>query len=69
MYLTLIYLFFPETKRLSIEEVSVIFDTGRLGNVDAVRAEFASERKNEGSVSEPTHVEKPQDSSIEEKGM
>lgn len=39
-YLALILLFFPETRRLSIEEVSLIFDTGRLGNASAVTAEL-----------------------------
>ncbi|KAK5728536.1 hypothetical protein LTR15_001672 [Elasticomyces elasticus] len=44
-YLTLIYFFFPETRRLSIEEVSVIFDTGRLGNAGAAAAEFQQDDK------------------------
>jgi hypothetical protein len=40
MYLVLIYFFFPETRRLTIEEVSVIFDTGRLGNASAAAQTF-----------------------------
>jgi hypothetical protein len=31
MYLVLIWFFFPETRRLTIEEVSFVFDTGRMG--------------------------------------
>lgn len=38
-------MFFPETRRLTIEEVSVIFDTGRLGNASAVVAEFQENQK------------------------
>jgi hypothetical protein len=41
-------MFFPETRRLTIEEVSVIFDTGRLGNASAVVAEFQENQKNGG---------------------
>lgn len=45
VYLFLIVMFFPETRRLTIEEVSVIFDTGRLGNAGAVVAEFQEHQK------------------------
>lgn len=45
VYLFLIVMFFPETRRLTIEEVSVIFDTGRLGNASAVVAEFQENQK------------------------
>ena len=48
LYLTLIVLFFLETRRLSIKEVSVIFDTGRLGNANAVVAEFQENQKDFG---------------------
>jgi hypothetical protein len=40
-------MFFPETRRLTIEEVSVIFDTGRLGNASAVVAEFQENQKDD----------------------
>jgi hypothetical protein len=45
VYLALIVLFFPETRRLSIEEVSVIFDTGRKGDAAAATAEFMDSNK------------------------
>ncbi|OQU94098.1 hypothetical protein CLAIMM_00510 isoform 2 [Cladophialophora immunda] len=48
MYLVLIILFFPETRRLTIEEVSVIFDTGRLGSAKAAVEQF---RQDEAEVS------------------
>ena len=37
-------------RRLTIEEVSVIFDTGRLGNANAAAAEFQTDQKH---ASEP----------------
>ena len=40
MYLVLVWLFFPETRGLTIEEVSLIFDTGRLGNAAMATAEL-----------------------------
>jgi hypothetical protein len=50
VYLGLIVLFFPETRRLTIEEVSLIFDTGRLGNASAVVAEFQENQKDSVDV-------------------
>ncbi|PSK37359.1 High-affinity glucose transporter [Elsinoe australis] len=44
-YLILVFFFFPETRRMTIEEVSVIFDTGRLGNMNAVARELQMEHK------------------------
>ncbi|KAL2865085.1 putative MFS sugar transporter [Aspergillus lucknowensis] len=41
IYLTIVWFFFPETSKLTIEEVSVIFDTGRMGSAAAVAAEFS----------------------------
>ncbi|KAK4936141.1 hypothetical protein LTR10_022937 [Elasticomyces elasticus] len=40
MYLVLILFFFPETRRMTIEEVSVLFDTGRKGNAQAATDQF-----------------------------
>lgn len=60
MYLVLIFLFFPETRRLSIEEVSLIFDTGRLGNASAVTAELqahAQDVNEDGKKSAAVQVE------------
>lgn len=39
-YLVLVYLFFPETRRLTIEEVSLVFDMGRLGSGSAATAKL-----------------------------
>ncbi|KAK5168857.1 uncharacterized protein LTR77_006166 [Saxophila tyrrhenica] len=50
VYLALIYLFFPETRRLSIEEVSVIFDTGRKGNAAAAAATFQEDKTVDAGV-------------------
>ena len=68
MYLTLIVLFFPETRRLSIEEVSVIFDTGRLGNANAVVAEFQENQKETGVRASSTD-EKSRGTLEEQKGV
>lgn len=55
VYLVLIYFFFPETRRLTIEEVSVVFDTGRLGDASAATARLAhSERREESTSEDPT---------------
>ncbi|KAI1344255.1 general substrate transporter [Xylariaceae sp. FL0016] len=35
MYFVLIWFFFPETKGMTIEEISVLFDTGRKGDAEA----------------------------------
>ncbi|CAK7212566.1 hypothetical protein SEUCBS140593_001546 [Sporothrix eucalyptigena] len=40
MYLVLVILFFPETRYLTVEEVSVIFDKGRLATAADATAEF-----------------------------
>ena len=40
-------------RRLTIEEVSFIFDTGRLGNASAAAAEFQTEQKDHGSDANP----------------
>ncbi|KAI1121208.1 general substrate transporter [Nemania abortiva] len=45
IYLVIIFFFFPETRRLTIEEVSVVFDKGRLGISDATTAEFAQQNQ------------------------
>ncbi|KAJ9613881.1 hypothetical protein H2200_002017 [Cladophialophora chaetospira] len=50
MYLILIILFFPETRRLTIEEVSVIFDTGRLGSAKAAVEQFRHDSTDGGVV-------------------
>ncbi|GJN80089.1 sugar transporter [Purpureocillium lilacinum] len=50
VYLVLIYFFFPETRKLTIEEVSLIFDTGRLGDSAAVTAELSGGTKVVGDV-------------------
>ena len=48
MYLVLIWFYFPETRRLTIEEVSIIFDTGRAGKANVAVA--ALRRQDEESV-------------------
>jgi hypothetical protein len=60
MYLVLIYFFFPETRRLTIEEVSVIFDTGRLGNASAA-AQIFVHRSRDGKV---MHTEEAGDKEV-----
>ncbi|KAF4547901.1 Sugar (and other) transporter-like protein 28 [Elsinoe fawcettii] len=45
IYLVIAFFFFPETRRMTIEEVSVIFDTGRLGNMNAVARELQMDHK------------------------
>ncbi|KAF5976536.1 hexose transporter [Fusarium coicis] len=40
MYLVLILFFFPETRNMTIEEVSVLFDTGRKGDAAAATSKF-----------------------------
>lgn len=40
MYHAFVILFFPETPGLTIEELSLIFDTGRPGNATAATAEL-----------------------------
>lgn len=50
-YLVLILFFFPETKGMTIEEVSVLFDTGRKGDAAAAAAKLEADgkmRKEEG---------------------
>ncbi|VUC29053.1 unnamed protein product [Clonostachys rosea] len=48
VYLFIVYFFFPETRRLTIEEVSVIFDTGRLGTTSAATAQLSAYMKDDG---------------------
>ena len=65
MYLVLVIYFFPETRGLTIEEVSLIFDTGRLGNATAATAELrahvmdekGADTKQEKRSGSATHVE------------
>ncbi|KAJ0120015.1 hypothetical protein J7T55_000868 [Diaporthe amygdali] len=65
MYVIFIYLYFPETKQLSIEEVSMLFDyDGKEGRQLAAAALDArmngdqwSDQAKEGEPSSPQHVE------------
>ncbi|KAL1853092.1 hypothetical protein VTK73DRAFT_9108 [Phialemonium thermophilum] len=50
VYLVLVIFFFPETKRLTIEEVSLLFDTGRLGDSSAVTAELNAHEAKGGAL-------------------
>ncbi|KAI0098726.1 general substrate transporter [Nemania sp. FL0031] len=53
VYLVIIFFFFPETRSLTIEEVSVIFDKDRLGINPAVATEFGQRtRPDEGAKAE-----------------
>ena len=55
-------------RRLTIEEVSVIFDTGRLGNASAATAQFQMDRKTSVADSaNDTGGEKPTTTTIEHK--
>jgi hypothetical protein len=48
-----IYLYFPETKGLTIEEISYVFDAGRKGGRDRAAAHLAE-------LTEVSKTEKPQ---------
>ncbi|KAJ8133245.1 hypothetical protein O1611_g378 [Lasiodiplodia mahajangana] len=53
VYLVIIFFFFPETRCLTIEEVSVIFDKGRLGTRHPTATEFGQQtRLDEGVKAE-----------------
>ncbi|OAA65646.1 General substrate transporter [Niveomyces insectorum RCEF 264] len=49
MYFIIIFFIFPETKSLTIEEVSILFDHGRQGDVAAAREAF--EQRHTGDMS------------------
>ncbi|KAM0495210.1 hypothetical protein D7B24_001378 [Verticillium nonalfalfae] len=52
MYLVLIIFFFPETRNMTIEAVSILFDTGRKGDALAASRQFVhgKEQPEEGHV-------------------
>lgn len=56
-YLVLVILFFPETRHLTVEEVSVIFDKGRLASAADATAEFQASHVTKAANLERTITE------------
>ncbi|KAH8816080.1 general substrate transporter [Xylogone sp. PMI_703] len=58
IYLVLIFFFFPETRGLTIEEVSVVFDTGRLGDTSVAASQFYSHQAKHEDLRSSADAEK-----------
>ncbi|KAM0227102.1 hypothetical protein ACHAPO_011833 [Fusarium lateritium] len=58
IYLVLILFFFPETRNMTIEEVSVLFDTGRKGDAAAATRKFHGKTKMDEMHNDDDDVEK-----------
>jgi hypothetical protein len=59
-WFALIYFYFPETKGLSIEEVSMVFDYGRTGGRKQVAHDLELAIQNEPSLGKTAQVEDDQ---------